>query len=519
MRRELLALLVLGLVVVVAARHLVLEPTLVLQDPQALRDLLALEQLQRLLTGQQAWGEAWLGWPVQPSVAQTDWLLGQALIALPLPGLGLAGRYGLLALLGMVATAWLGHRVAVAWLGSGPESWVAGAFAGLAPLLLGLGTPIGLVHSEATLAGALLLGSGLAAKGPRRSGLGAALLMLGAHLGWQHGLHGVVLLLALAGLAIARRWGDRRSLGAAMLGLALGGASLLPPARAALTLAINHHATWSPALPGQRWWVLPVMAAGLALAAAMRRHGLARIPPAWQPLPVLGVLAVLLVLLPSPRVGAGPAPGIPEIYIGLEAAPPGPVYERFTRMPERCACDPAPRLAAALLHGRPLAGGHWAWEHPGLASLEATARHFPEAQAAELLRILGVAMVIEHAPLSGSPPAGASCQRVGDHRLCALEPIFPEGLPEDHELRTLGHGPVVGLRLLKAPAADRLEIRCDGQRPWRTSTEAWEVVAKLRHGAEPPWLDILLPEPCATVPELSVGSPLPLYAVGAMHSP
>jgi hypothetical protein len=518
-RRELVALLVLGLVVLAATRHLVLEPGLALRDPHALRDLLALEQLQRLVTGQQAWGDAWLGWPAAPSVAQADWLLGQALLDLPVAALDLGTRYALLALLGMLATAWLAHRIATAWLGSGPHSWVAGAFAGLAPVLLGLGTPLGLVHSEAVLGGALLLGSGLSGRRPLRAGLGGALLAGSPHLGWQHGAHGVVLLLVLSVLAIRRSWGDGRSLGAASAGLLLGLVSLLPPALATLDYACGHQASWSPSLPGQRWWVLAVMAAGLALAAGMRWRGLARIPPAWQPLPAVLLLGCLLAALPSPGAGDRPTPGIPEVYLGLDAAPPGPLYERFTHMPERCACDPGPRLAAALLHGRPIVGGHWAWDDPGLVALEATARRFPEAQAAELLGILGVTMVIEHAPLSGAPPDGTSCQRVGDHRLCAIEPLFPQGLPREDEVQPLGHGPVVGVRLLELPSADRLELRCPGQRPWRTTTHAWEVVAKLRHGAEPPWFDLYLPQPCSTVPEISEGSPLPLYTVASPESP
>jgi len=519
LRRELAALIVLGLAVLVAARHLLLEPGFATQDPTALGELLAIEQLQRVVTGQQAWGEAWLGWPVGPGVAQADWLLGQALLAWPLAGLDPASAYALLALLGIFATAWVGHRAAAELMGPSPATWIAGAAAGLAPILLGLGTPLGLVHAWVPIAGALLLGRGLSRSRPWQAGLGAALLAGSAHWGWQQGLHALILLLVVAGLAAARRWGDRRTLLAAAIGQTVGLVSLIPPALAVLALVGPQHARWDPVLPGARWGVLPVAALGLAAAALLTRRELARLPAIGRPVLVVILLVPMLLVAPSPTDHPRHGHTIPEVYVGLEAIVDGPLYERHTALPHRCTCDRGPARAAALLHGRPMVGGSWAWDSAALAELEAVARRFPEAQAAELLRILGVTVVIEHAPVSGPPPDGASCQRVADHRLCVLEPMVSGGLPVLQEVETMGHGPVVGLRFTTPPSADRLQLRCEQQRPWRTTVEAWSVLSHLRQGPSATQLDVYLPEPCPTVPNVSEGSPLPLYAVGAMDSP
>ncbi len=512
LRRELLALLALAAAVLAAARHLILEPGLALQDPAALRQLLGLAQLQRLLTGQQGWSEAWLGWPVGPGFVQADWQLGPALLAWPMGALGIGFhvQYSALAVAGMLLTAWTCHRLAQAMLGAGPHTLLTGVVGGLAPFLLGLGTPLDLVHGELSVGGTLLLGLGLQRERPWLAGLGGLVLACSAHMGWQQGAYAALLGLAVLSVAGWRRWAAGRTLLAGAAGASLGIAGLLPAALPYLHHGFTHQAGWLASTPWERWLIPLVFLLGV-LAARGAQLLAARLPPRWAVVSAAPLL--LVVVLPSPSGRDRPAPGIPEIYVGLEAGPPGPLYERFTSLPERCACDAAPRLAAALLHERPLVGGEWAWDHAGLRALEGLAGRFPEARSAELLRILGVAVVIEHAPVSGPPPAGASCQRVHQHRLCALEPLFPDGLPEEHEVQTLGRGPVVGLRWSTPPRAERLELRCEGQQPWRSSTLAWWIVAKLRHGADPPWMDVYLPQPCTTVPEASEGSPLPLYAV------
>lgn len=517
-RLDLLPLLVLGLVVVCAARNLLLEPDLLMQPPGALVELMGIEQLQRLLTGQQGWDEAWLGWPVGPGWVQQDWQLMPALLAWPLGALGIGpeGQLAVLAVAGMMLTAWACHLAARALLGAGTHTWVAGAVGGLAPLLLGVGTPLVLVHGELSVGGALLVGLGLSRRRPLLAFLGGLALASSAHMGWQQGAHAVLLGALALTWAVWRRAGDAHGILAGSAGLLLGLTGVGLVGLPTLRHAAAHQASWSPQTPTIGWAVPVVMLLGLTAALGARWMA-ERLPSSWRPFPAVSVM--ILLALPSWGRTDQAAPGIPEVYVGLEAAPPGPLYERFTSMHARCVCDGTPHLAAALLHERPIAGGRWAWDDPGIRSFEAMAGRFPEAQAAELLRTLGVAMVIEHTPVTGPPPAGASCQRVHDHRLCALEPTHPAGLPQPHQVETLGHGPVVGLRWTTAPSSKRLELRCEARPPWRTSTEAWQVLAQLRDGPEPPWVDIYLPEPCPTVPEASEGSPLPLYAVNATESP
>ncbi len=262
-----------------------------------------------------------------------------------------------------------------------------------------------------------------------------------------------------------------------------------------------------------RWLALSFIAVAL-LAAAGTLQLTRRVPP-W----VRGMLvccAIAVVLGETPIADSGPRAAItpPPLYLGLQAVPEGPLYEHFQPVVDSCPCEGSMRLAAALDHGRPLVGGHWARETASQRELDTLAGRWPAAEAAELMRILAVPVVIEHPPVLGPPPDGAECQRVGDHRLCVVEPLIRGGLPKTESVETLGTGPVVGLRWLEPPTGRRLEIRCERARPWRTSTRPWRLVAMLRQGSEPAWTDVFLPVPCTTVPEVSEGSPLPLYGVG-----
>ncbi len=508
-RWELSAPLLLGAVVLLGARAPLLSAEASMGDAALLRELSSIAQLQRVAGGAQAWSEAWLGWPQGPGLAQLDWLPLQALLAWPLRAAGLpwdAVLSGLTAL-GLLASAWLAWLLARRLLGEGPQAWLVGAVTALAPLLLGLGPRPSLLHAELGLGGALLLARGLAERRALSAGAGAALLAGASHAGWWQGGLGALLALVVLGVAIAGRWGDARSRGAAVVGALLGALSLLPVALPMLDFAARTGASPAPGSP-LRWAIPALLLLSVGMGPSLQRLAL-RLPPAWRPLPTVALLLGLPGAVPSP--GEAPAP-LPAIYLGLEAAPPGPLYERFTAMPTRCACEGATRLRAALEHGRPLAGASAAWDTPAAEALEEVARFFPEAQSAELLRLLGVAVVIEHSPVTGPPPEGASCQEVEDHRLCVLEPLLSEGLPAPGALTPLGDGPVRGLRWRERPRGQRLEIRCEGQRPWRSTTHAWDLLGRLRYGLEAPGLEVILPEPCPSVPTVSEGSPVPLYA-------
>ncbi len=328
-----------------------------------------------------------------------------------------------------------------------------------------------------------------------------------------------VLLLAGIGLWQVRRggwaWASIALVGtvAALLALgprpAWGGEPIgVPGPYALLSLLPVGDALRAPA----RWLALANIAAGLLAAAGVMRLTL-RLPGALRP--VLVVVCALAVLGETPTAESGSRQQLepPLLYADLDAVPEGPVYEHFQPTVDGCGCEGSPRLAAAIAHGRPLVGGRWARETPALRELENLAGRWPAAEAAELIRILGVPVVIEHPPVLGPPPQGAACQRVDVHRLCVVEPLYQGGLPDETAVEPLGTGPVVGLRFLSPPTQRRLEIRCERERPWRTSTRPWRLVASLRHGQEPPWVDVYLPTACATLPEVSEGSPLPLYRV------
>jgi hypothetical protein len=625
LRRELPALLVLGAATVVATRPLAWRWDQVLYQRDALFGLLAMKQLQDHLASALPWGEPRMGWPIEPGFAQADWMLGQALLAMPLEALGLhpIDAYRLLVLLGLLATAWVCHLAAQALLGPGPHTWLAGLIGGLGPAQLCHAQHVNLVHHEWAVGGTLLMAIGLARQRPWLAALGGLAVGLGFHFGFYMGLHGLLLagvLLAVA--AIARRIRLAGGL-AAGAGLVAGSLSFLPIGLSYARYARQHQAWMDPgeltteswdlastlhpisgawlhrpllselatpimdppnpgylavlmalvglalvrrrglvwlgvalagllaallslgpslmwdgheiglpgpyrllaALPGgeglrapARWLALSFAAVGL-FAAAGARGLLSRLPAAWRPVAALPIL--LLLLGEVPVVETGPREQIQghSVYLALEAMPAGPLYEHFHGIYGTCHCDGAPRLAEALEHRRPIVGGRWARESAALRAIEGLAGRWPAAEAAEMLSILGVPVVIEHPPVMGSPPSGASCAMVDDHRVCALEPQFPGGLPRESQVETLGHGPVVGLRLLSSPESRRLEIRCERQRPWRTTTRAWKLLAQLRHGAQPPWLDVYLPTPCPTVPEISEGSPLPLYAVQTRSTP
>lgn len=211
----------------------------------AIFPLLALERIQDALLGR---GDPWsigLAWPAPGSVTQSDWLLGEAVLALPLRAIGLDPLLvgPVLALLGLFGTAWAVHRLAVLLLGPGPHTWVAGIAGGLSPTQLLHLQHVNLVHHELTVAAAALLGVGLAGRRPGVACAGGLLLACSAHFGAYLGIHtAVVGGIVVAALALTRQ-GSARAWLAAAGGAALGGATLLPVAAAYVDVAVRF-GTW-----------------------------------------------------------------------------------------------------------------------------------------------------------------------------------------------------------------------------------------------------------------------------------
>jgi len=68
----------------------------------------------------------------------------------------------------------------------------------------------------------------------------------------------------------------------------------------------------------------------------------------------------------------------------------------------------------------------------------------------------------------------------------------------------------VALRFAASPADRRIEVRCPGQPPWRSSVAVWETLARVRRGPAAASFDVHLPQPCPGVPAWSGGGAEPL---------
>lgn len=170
------------------------------------------QHLQDALLGRVDWREAPLGYPIPHGTARADWMLGAAVVGLPLRVLDPSRMYVLVAALGVgstaVAAGWTARRL----LGGGPHTWVAALVGGAGPVQVGhLGHANLVFHAPAVLAFGLAL-----TRSPVAAGLAAG---LGVHFGLYAGLH--ALLALVVGLAAAA---DAR---AALRGLAAAGLVLL----------------------------------------------------------------------------------------------------------------------------------------------------------------------------------------------------------------------------------------------------------------------------------------------------
>jgi hypothetical protein len=192
----------------------------------------ALQRLQDVLLHGGDWRESQLAWPMENGVAQADWLLGPAILALPLRVLGVdpAHQHTFLMILAFVTTGWATHRIAAALLGYGPHTWIAAIGGGVSTYALSHGPHVNLVHHELGIAGALLLAHGLRDDRPRRAAAGAFLAALSAHFGVYMGVHGVASAALVLLLGGAVGWRGLRAQAAGWIGLAAGAATFAPVA-------------------------------------------------------------------------------------------------------------------------------------------------------------------------------------------------------------------------------------------------------------------------------------------------
>lgn len=192
----------------------------------------ALAHLQGFLLGHGGWADAPLGWPLGEGTTRADWMMGQAALMLParLAGVDPSRVYELASFAGLVLTAWAGYQLARVLVGPGPHAVLAGLVAGLGPLQLGHVAHVNLVHHEAALVPALLLGLGLAKGRAPVAAAGGLAAGLAFHFGLYMGLHAALVTGAVViGLAVTRRR-TVRAWAAAGVGLALALATVAPVA-------------------------------------------------------------------------------------------------------------------------------------------------------------------------------------------------------------------------------------------------------------------------------------------------
>jgi hypothetical protein len=228
-RHEALAIAVLTAAALVAARPWF---TGVSGHRDRLFHSVALRRLQDVILHGGDWRESQLAWPLENGVAQADWLLGPALLALPLEVAGVdpAHQHTFLQILAMITTGWATHRIAVALLGYGPHTWIAAIGGGASTYALSHGPHVNLVHHELGIGGALLLAHGLRDGRPGRAAAGAFLAALSAHFGVYMGVHGVASAALVLLLGAAVGWRSARAQAAGWIGLAAGAATFAPVA-------------------------------------------------------------------------------------------------------------------------------------------------------------------------------------------------------------------------------------------------------------------------------------------------
>lgn len=305
------------------------------------------------LDWRQAWllhGGAWdsqpIAYPLRGALAQTDWMLGQALIGLPFRELGLdpSHLHSLLVLIGMWMTGYACWLAAVALTGRGPHAWVAAIAGGPSTYAMAHTTHVNLVFQATGIAGALLIAAGAERRDARLGVAGGLLVGATAHFGVYMGLQALVIAAVVVVGALLARRGTVASWAATLAGLGASLLTFVPVARLYHQNALDYEirvldreilgtsvdvaAMWRPipSIPAHRWVIDAVgMRPGndqdpaipgyvlLALAGAglvaLARSG--RLDWRWRTVVAVGVTGFLLALGPELHVAGNtglPAP-------------------------------------------------------------------------------------------------------------------------------------------------------------------------------------------------------------------
>jgi len=428
--------------------------------------ILASHHLQQALLGQRPASVGPIGWPMPWSVTQADFTAGQGLLSLPLEAAGVEpfAAMGVVAFIGVLATAWCAQGLAASLMGPGPASWLAAVAAACHPLHLAHAQHVNLVHHEWMVCGALLLGWGLHVRSPSRALLGALALGVAPWFGLYMGLHAALVgALVLAAAALGRA-GDRRSWAAAIGGLLLAVAAFSPVlttyARAGFLFGVFTDPaslvawSWDPSTtlaPLQRA-PLHAWLFGASQGASSAANNPANPGYTVAALALLGLLtwrrrpgprwawwAVLAVLLTGAALALGPE----LVWRGQPTGVPGP-YRLIDWLPGFYGLrDPVRWLGVAYTALGLLAGlGCW--------SLCRWVGRRGRPWAVGLALALLCLVVAERAVPRG----------VGPQQL-RLDPAYLA--LDEHE----GHGPMWDSALVKRPGEQR--CRCDAARAYRAA--------------------------------------------------
>ncbi len=258
--------------------------------------LLAIDHLQRALSGKVAWRDAPLAWPLDDGITQLDWVGALAVLSWPLGALGVdpLHQHAALAAVAMIGSGVACAEVARALLGPGPHTWAAGVLAATNPSLQFDACYPNLLHHEPIVAGGLLLGAGLHARRPTMALLGGLLLGGSAQFGVYVGVHGWATLAVLVTAAAIARVGSRSAWAAGLLGAAIGVATMLPIL--AVYAAAKAKYGMELADPGTDLRAVPIDAWGWPLRGHPWHMPLARWFPALDASFNPGYIATLLIV-------------------------------------------------------------------------------------------------------------------------------------------------------------------------------------------------------------------------------
>jgi hypothetical protein len=336
--------------------------------------LAAMSQIQHGFPGA-AMLEAPLSWPFPHGTTQSDWVLGQALLAAPAEWLGIDPLYqhNLVVLLGLWTTA-VAVAVVGGWLGLDRTARVfAGIVGGIGPLQLVHAQHMNLVWHAPVVLGPAALYAGLIRDDRRIAAAGAVVAglswQLGVYLGMQATLGAAVLALLAVRARPSRGTGSIAAIAfvvavAPMVPVLWTYAAAAGPPGAALPHGEVVLESWDVA---SSMWPRPVGAqpghstfdwpnpgyvaaiAGVAGLVVLWRTGRGR----WTPVLAVGIVASILALGPWLRVAGWTSP-IPGPYLLIDVAVGGSLRApgRFLAISAVCVG----LVGGRALHGRPILG-------------------------------------------------------------------------------------------------------------------------------------------------------------------